>query len=112
MTCPACKNGFPIEDERAKCCGYERLKGNKGMLKRNAEDLRLGDRVRLFEGAYGWGTVVRVTDKEVHIDRPYGQTSDVAYGDSVIFYTGIERLSFLKGMRYTFEVEEGSSHIR
>lgn len=60
------------------------------MTKMKARDLKLGDKVQLFEGAYGWGTVTKVDDTTVHVFRVYVQTSDFAYTGGVIPYTGHE----------------------
>ena len=64
--------------------------------------LRCGDKVQLFEGAYGTASVVQVEDEScrkyepkrtlcVKLWRPYMQTGDVGYaGDSVIPGIGLE----------------------
>ena len=54
------------------------------------EDLVLGDRVRLMEDPYGWGTVVQVTEEEVHIFRVFVHVSDFVYTGGLMHYTGHE----------------------
>ncbi len=58
------------------------------------KDLRLGDVVRLFEGAYGTATVKQTKDGVVTLFRPYGHTSDFSYTGGVICYVGMESIVY------------------
>lgn len=59
-----------------------------------ANVLLLGDRVNLFAdqpgAAFGWGTVVCVTEDEVEVVRPYVHTQDFSMGGRLISYLGQE----------------------
>lgn len=57
-------------------------------------DMKLGDVVKCFDGPFGTGIVRRIATDAVYIFRPYGQSSIVESGNSVICYTGIEEYSF------------------
>ena len=47
-----------------------------------AKDLKLGDKVQLFDGPYGTATVYLVNNTgSVSVWRPYVMTSDFYYGD-------------------------------
>lgn len=72
----------------------------------SAEALRLGDRVCLFEGPYGWGTVVQVTEDEVHIFRVYVHVSDVVYTGGLMHYTGHELVKVWREDSRKFTVDE------
>jgi len=69
------------------------------VVRETANMLLVGDRVRLFEAPYGWGTVIRVTDKTIKIVRPYIHTSDFTIcagqgdiGERLIDYMGQEKV--------------------
>lgn len=55
-------------------------------------ELRLGDVIQCFEGAYGTGTVTQVTETEIVVTRPYIQVSDFSYTGGLIPYTGLETI--------------------
>jgi hypothetical protein len=56
-------------------------------------ELRIGDVVNAFDGPFGTAIVKNITENTVTFFRPYGTNSDVAYGDGLICYTGIETFS-------------------
>lgn len=62
------------------------------------DEMRLGDVIQCFNGPFGTGVVVKITDDAVTIHRPYAITSDFSYGSepSVIPYQGSETLSYWK----------------
>lgn len=53
-------------------------------------ELTLGDKVKLFDGPYGFATVRQVKDGEVTFFRPYVATGDFSYTGGVICTIGIE----------------------
>ena len=57
-------------------------------------ELQLADVVELFEGPFGTGIVKQIADGFVTMFRPYGTSTDVAYSNGVICYTGIEEYKF------------------
>jgi hypothetical protein len=57
-------------------------------------ELRLGDVVELFDGAYGTATVKQITDEFVLFFRPYAATADFSTTSGVICYTGIEECKY------------------
>jgi hypothetical protein len=64
-------------------------------FKLKACELKLGDVLQIFDGPYGTGTVTRIWEGQIDIERPYGHTSDFSYsGGSVVFYTGMEHMQF------------------
>lgn len=80
-----------------------------------ANVLLVGDRVNLFAdqpgAAYGWGTVVSVTDEEVEIVRPYVHTSDFTQtagrgevGTRVMSFIGQERTRLPRHSDRTYTV--------
>lgn len=75
-------------------------------IKLNTEDLILGDRVRLIDGPYGWGTVVQVTEEEVHIFRVFVHVSDVVYTGGLLHYTGHELVKVWRKDSREFTVDE------
>jgi len=72
-----------------------------------ASELVLGDRVLLFDDAYGWGTVVKIADEEVHVFRPYVHIGDFSYTGGVLHYIGSEVVKLYKGKdtRQTYNVD-------
>ena len=60
------------------------------MVKVKIKDLRLGDRISLFDGAYGSATVCNVKADIVEVIRPYIHTADFTYTGGVITYIGQE----------------------
>ncbi len=59
--------------------------------------LELGDVVKLFDGAYSYGTVQQVTEHEVFIFRPYVHTADFSYTGGVMTYIGQETVRVWRG---------------
>ena len=53
-------------------------------------ELKLGMVARLFPGAYGWGTVTKLDEKEVTFTRPYVHHSAFATTGGVVSYLGFE----------------------
>lgn len=74
-------------------------------LTMKADDLVLGDEVRLLEGPYGWGTVVQIKDDEVHIFRPYVHIGDFSYTGGVLYYIGSELIKVWRGASRVFTVD-------
>ena len=66
-------------------------------------ELKLGDVVKCFEGPWGTAIVEKVTETTVHLFRPYGRVSDIAYGDSVVCLVGVEHFSVFRDSDRTFE---------
>lgn len=67
-------------------------------LELKVSELRLGDCVQLFEGAYGTAIVNKRDDKEVGFYRHYGGVERFSYGGTgngpqVICYVGLETFS-------------------
>jgi len=75
-------------------------------IKLKADELVLGDAVNLLEGPYGWGTVVQITDEEVHIFRPYVHIGDFSYTGGVLHYTGHELVKRYKHSGCEFVVDQ------
>jgi hypothetical protein len=69
------------------------------------DELVLGDAVRLLSSPYGWGTVVNVTDEEVHIFRPYVHIDDVEYTGGVLHYIGTSTVKVWRQDSREFEVD-------
>lgn len=67
-------------------------------------DLKLGDVLQLFEGAYGTATVKQIKDGVVTLFRPYAATEDFSYTGGVICYTGIEECKYMLDGREQFKV--------
>ena len=78
-------------------------KGCETISHERANMLLVGDRVNLFAdqpgAAYGWGTVVCVTDKFAEVVRPYVHTADFTMtagqgnsGQRIMDYIGQERV--------------------
>ena len=59
----------------------------------SANDLRIGDVVQMFEGPFGTAIVKNATKDQVTFFRTYAVTSDVAYSNGLIGYTGVEEFS-------------------
>ena len=67
-------------------------------VKTKVSDLKLGDKVKLFDGAYGTATVYQITEDYVMVWRPFVKTEDFSYsGNRVIPYVGIEDFSLYFG---------------
>lgn len=58
-----------------------------------AAELNLADTVKLFDGAFGWGLVKKITKDSVVIFRPYGCTEDFSYTGGVICLMGYEEIN-------------------
>jgi hypothetical protein len=56
-------------------------------------ELKLADKVRLFDQAYGDATVKQIKEDCVILTRPYVQTADFSYTGGVITYIGIEEVT-------------------
>lgn len=75
-------------------------------------ELRLGDTVKLYDGAWCFGIVIECQGGKVQIFRPYGTCADFSYGGpgpegcKVIPYTGFELCTFLSDSKSLFEVIE------
>lgn len=63
------------------------------MMNVKARDLRLGDTVILFDGAFGSAVVNQIAGGLVSFFRPYATTSDFACTGGVIPYIGVETFS-------------------
>jgi hypothetical protein len=70
-----------------------------------ARDLRLGDTVILFDGAYGSAAVTQIAGGLVSFFRPYATTSDFACTGGVIPYVGIEQFSRMSDSDELYRVE-------
>ena len=74
-------------------------------------ELRVGDKIRLFEGAYGWATVTLVeadTDsgmREVTVQRPYAMVAEHARNR---VHLGIEPVMLYGDSNHTYPCEPGS----
>lgn len=64
------------------------------MLQIPRNELKLGDVIRCFDGAYGTGTVTMVTGTEVIVTRPYLHVGDVEYTGGLLTYTGLETIRY------------------
>lgn len=74
-------------------------------LKLKAADLRIGDVVKVFDGAYGTATVTNIDKEgEIHLFRPYVTHSEFTTPNGVIPYIGIEQFSRPITDSGTFEV--------
>ncbi len=58
-------------------------------------ELQLADVVRLFEGPWGTGTVIKIDADSVLIYRTYQATADFSYTGGVIPYIGYEHCTYL-----------------
>lgn len=76
------------------------------------KNLKLGDRVELFEGAYGTATVIQIEDDKVTFYRPYIHTSDFSYTGGVIPYIGTETCIFLMTPDKTFNLLESGIPLK
>lgn len=56
-------------------------------------ELKLGDVVQVFDGAYGTATVKQIRDGMITFFRPYTQTADFSYTGGVICYIGFEEFT-------------------
>ena len=59
-------------------------------------ELQLADVVQLSDDDYATGTVVQVTEDEVHVYRPYVHTADFSYTGGVIPYIGTETVKLYR----------------
>jgi hypothetical protein len=79
------------------------------LIQLKADQLVLGDRVRLFDDPYGWGTVVNLrtgdTDDLVEIFRPYVHVGDFEYTGGVLHYIGSEMVKVWRRGHRVFEVD-------
>ena len=62
-------------------------------LEMTTDQLRLGDVVQCFEGAWGTAIVQKVEEKQVTYYRPYGHSEDWSYTGGIICYSGLEVFS-------------------
>ncbi len=53
-------------------------------------ELRLGDAVQLFEGAFVYAVVTQIKDGNVRLFRPYAMTSDFSTTAGVVPYVSFE----------------------
>jgi hypothetical protein len=58
-----------------------------------ANALQLGDTIKAFDDVFGWAIVIRVSDNDVTLFRPYATTADFSYTGGVIAYIGLEQYS-------------------
>ena len=72
-------------------------------------DLRLGDVVRLYDGAYADATVKNIQDGVVTLFRPYVSTPNFSYTGGVVCYVGIEE--FKVNASQTFALVRQAEHI-
>jgi hypothetical protein len=56
-------------------------------------NLKLGDVIAAYEGAFGTAIVVKIEERDIKLFRPYGTTADFSYTGGVIPYTGVESYS-------------------
>lgn len=63
-------------------------------------EIKLGDIVQCFGGAYGTGTVTQVTPTEIVVTRPYLHVSDVEYTGGLLAYTGLEVIRYPSDARW------------
>ena len=75
-------------------------------------ELRLGDKVKLFEGDYGTGTVFNVEGGAVSIIRPYIHTADFSYTGGVQWYIGTETVKVSVESERCFELIERGRELR
>ena len=64
------------------------------MSKVKVTDLKLGDVIRVFEGAFGDAIIIKIDGDSITAFRPYGTTSDFSTTDGLIPYTGIENIPY------------------
>jgi hypothetical protein len=89
---------------------YE-IRGAEGcekVMRETANVLLLGDRVNLFAdqpgAAYGWATVVKVTEEEVTVVRPYVHVADFEYTGGLMSYLGQETCKLWRDGDRIFDV--------
>ncbi|MGE3483463.1 MAG: hypothetical protein AB7L09_01905 [Nitrospira sp.] len=75
------------------------------IIKLLPKDLVLGDEVRLFDTPFGWGTVVKITDEEVHIFRVYVHIHPVVYISGLLHYTGHELVTLPRDSTRDYDVD-------
>jgi hypothetical protein len=68
-----------------------------------AHELKEGDIVRLFNGAFGDAIVEQIKDGSIHFARPYIARPDFTYTGGVIVLTGVEH--------FTAPVESAKTYI-
>lgn len=80
-------------------------------MKVTVDAMKLGQNVILFHGAYGIGTVVKVTSEAVEVARPYLLLSEYTLGnrdsERRSFTTGVESVTLWKVSGRTYEVIGG-----
>jgi hypothetical protein len=68
-------------------------------------DLKVGDVVKWFDGAFGTAIVKQVTNEYVKLFRPYSTTSGFSYSNNqTICYTGFEEGTYLRDSKEKFLV--------
>ena len=82
------------------------------MVKKTARQLRLGDKIKLGDGAYMTATVIRIDRDLIHLFRPYVVADQVASGDigdlegKVTPLVGSETFHVMRDSDRTYEVLE------
>ena len=75
-------------------------------------ELQLGDKIKLFEGDYGTGTVFNVEYGVVSIIRPYIHTADFSYTGGVQWYIGTETVKVSVESKRCFHLIERGRELR
>jgi hypothetical protein len=74
-----------------------------------ASQLKLADKVQLFDGGYGTATVQQITEDTVTLVRPYIQTADFSCTVGVITYIGLEDVKLYIGDTREVELLESKT---
>lgn len=76
------------------------------MIEMHARDLKLGDIVRLSEGAFCDAIVSKVSEHTVTFYRPYARSDDFSMGNppQVICLTGVEHFTVVRDGRALYTV--------
>lgn len=70
----------------------------------------VGDRVRLFDGPFGWATVVAVTEEYVELVRPYVHTCDATVGAILHGSPGERLIDYIGQERFTIPRQDKRPH--
>ena len=81
------------------------------MAKVKIIDLKLGDKIQTFEGAYSTATVIRITYDRITLFRPYVHTSNVEYSNGLIPYIGFEEYYLYPTDQLINRIEKGGDVI-
>lgn len=77
----------------------------------SVSELRVGDVLKWYDGAFGTAVVKQVTNEYVKLFRPYGTTAGFAYGDNqTVCYTGVEEGTYLRDSKERFLVYQRGEH--